>query len=246
MSNNYTVYMHVFPNNKRYIGITRQKPEQRWQNGNGYKNIHQKLIYRAINKYGWDNIQHIILHTDLSEEAAKDLERYYITKVFKSNDKYFGYNQTDGGDGVLGYKHTDQTKAKISKKSKEMWDDESFKAKMSVAHSGELNGNYGKPISSEQKKILSDYAKSRVGDKNAFWGKHHSCETKKKISEKKKNQNCGAKNINSKPVRCIETDVVFESAGLAAKWVGASASTITNACRKGSDFSSYGYHWEYV
>ena len=34
----YAVYMHIFPNKKKYIGITGQKPKERWRvNGNGYK-----------------------------------------------------------------------------------------------------------------------------------------------------------------------------------------------------------------
>lgn len=32
----YTVYMHTTPNGKRYIGITAQTVERRWQNGYGY------------------------------------------------------------------------------------------------------------------------------------------------------------------------------------------------------------------
>lgn len=33
LNNNYTVYAHKFPNDKYYVGITRQSPEQRWLNG---------------------------------------------------------------------------------------------------------------------------------------------------------------------------------------------------------------------
>lgn len=33
----YTVYKHTTPSGKVYVGITKQKPEQRWDNGNGYK-----------------------------------------------------------------------------------------------------------------------------------------------------------------------------------------------------------------
>ena len=54
----YTVYKHTFPNNKVYIGITSQSVSRRWRNGEGYRNK-QQLIYRAILKYGWDNIKHI-------------------------------------------------------------------------------------------------------------------------------------------------------------------------------------------
>lgn len=45
----YSVYMHTTPNNKKYIGITKQKPVKRWQNGGGYKN--QPLMWKAIKKY---------------------------------------------------------------------------------------------------------------------------------------------------------------------------------------------------
>ena len=34
---NYTVYKHICPNNKVYIGITVKKPEVRWNKGLGYK-----------------------------------------------------------------------------------------------------------------------------------------------------------------------------------------------------------------
>ena len=32
----YIVYMHTTPSGKRYIGITAQTVERRWQNGFGY------------------------------------------------------------------------------------------------------------------------------------------------------------------------------------------------------------------
>ena len=31
--NCYTVYEHIAPNGKKYIGITRRKPEYRWNHG---------------------------------------------------------------------------------------------------------------------------------------------------------------------------------------------------------------------
>ena len=37
-NNNYSVYVHISPSNKYYIGITKFKPSQRWgKNGCGYK-----------------------------------------------------------------------------------------------------------------------------------------------------------------------------------------------------------------
>ena len=45
----YCVYMHVTPNNKRYIGITSTDPIKRWHYGNGYKQ--HSYFFNAIKKY---------------------------------------------------------------------------------------------------------------------------------------------------------------------------------------------------
>lgn len=65
----WTVYMHKFPNNKVYIGVTGKSLYERFRkDGKGYKN---QMVYRAIEKYGWDNIQHIIIAENLSKEQAE-------------------------------------------------------------------------------------------------------------------------------------------------------------------------------
>ena len=123
MKNNYTVYMHISPSNKRYIGITSQKPKKRWQNGKGYKdNIH---FANAINKYGWDNFQHIIIAKGLNKEEARWLEIELIKK-WDTTNKNKGYNVSLGGDIV-----SEETKEKMSKAHK-------------GKHSNELNHMYGK------------------------------------------------------------------------------------------------------
>jgi len=93
----YTLYEHITPNNKRYIGITSQEPNRRWQNGYGYTD--NEYFMNAINKYGWDNIQHNILHTELTEKVACNLEKEYIKK-YKANNREFGYNIAEGGQVV--------------------------------------------------------------------------------------------------------------------------------------------------
>ena len=67
------VYVHVCPNGKRYVGATtRIKPKYRWgKNGEGYKG---QPFEEAIRKYGWDNIEHIIIETNLSQDEACRLE----------------------------------------------------------------------------------------------------------------------------------------------------------------------------
>ena len=125
------MYMHKFPNNKVYIGITGQEPNRRWRNGKGYKNK-QQLVYRAINKYGWDNIEHLILFENLTHEEAEQKEKELI-KFFQATDPQYGYNAESGGSTKkhlseatkaklrqinLGKKHSAETRKKISESNK--------------------------------------------------------------------------------------------------------------------------------
>lgn len=69
----YFLYKHTFPNGKVYIGITsRSDPEQRWLKGRGYQT--QTLMYNAIKFYGWDNIKHEILFSNVEESEISILE----------------------------------------------------------------------------------------------------------------------------------------------------------------------------
>lgn len=107
---NYTVYAHINKvNNKIYIGITSKKPKKRW----GYNGINYKcqIFYRAIQKYGWDNFEHIILFKNKTKEEAEELEKLYI-KVLMGNNCKYGYNVSNGGSSTG--KHSDETIKKIS------------------------------------------------------------------------------------------------------------------------------------
>ena len=95
MKNNYKLYLHKCPNGKRYYGITKESIKRRWRGGKGYKT---QLFYRPINKYGWDNIEHIVLYDDLAEEDAKILEQYFI-QWYDTTNPIYGYNVSLGGDG---------------------------------------------------------------------------------------------------------------------------------------------------
>lgn len=91
----YTVYMHISPSGRRYIGITRQEPEKRWLNGKGYQN---QIFGRAVKKYGWNNIKHEILFRGLTKEEAEQKEIELIA-YYESNDCNYGYNIENGGNG---------------------------------------------------------------------------------------------------------------------------------------------------
>lgn len=89
----FKVYMHVFPNNKVYIGITNQTLNRRWRNGRGYEG---QVVYNAILKYGWDNIQHKKLFDNLTREEAEQKEIELI-KLYDSTSHKHGYNVSNGG-----------------------------------------------------------------------------------------------------------------------------------------------------
>lgn len=104
--NLFKLYLITSPTNMYYVGITRRTLKQRANsNGSGYRyNTH---LWRAIQKYGWENFTHVVLFDNLTEEEATRLERVTIT-LFRSDDHRFGYNNTPGGEGVP--KRTSKTK----------------------------------------------------------------------------------------------------------------------------------------
>lgn len=114
MNRNYCVYKLTSPSGKVYIGLTGQKPEERWKNGKGYHG--NPYLLNAIDKYGWENFNHEILYSNLSYEEANALE-YKTIKEYKSNQREFGYNIQNGGNSTdkLG----EEVKNKISDTLKE-------------------------------------------------------------------------------------------------------------------------------
>ena len=99
---NYCVYAHVNKTNgKMYIGIT-CRLEHRWS-ANGYYYQPSTKFYRAIQKYGWDNFDHIVLIDGISESMAYIYEEQLIVKYDTQNN---GYNILPGGQcgGKIGKK----------------------------------------------------------------------------------------------------------------------------------------------
>ena len=75
MDNNYSVYQHVTPDGMYYFGAT-QNVERRWSNnGAEYK---RTALQPYIEKFGWDNIKHIVLFKDQTRENALWIENFLI------------------------------------------------------------------------------------------------------------------------------------------------------------------------
>lgn len=109
---NYFVYVHINKiNRKVYVGISHD-PLSRWgKNGRLYKG---SLFGKAIEKYGWNNFEHIILEGDITLKQAQALEKIYIISLDAKAPN--GYNLTDGGEGTQGYHLDEETKKRIGEK----------------------------------------------------------------------------------------------------------------------------------
>lgn len=254
MNRNYCVYCHTNKTNgKKYIGLTCEKrPERRWRNGKGYS--YNDYFKNSIDLYGWDGFNHEIIKDNLTESEAKLLEKELIAK-YNTTDRNFGYNLTEGGEGICGYRHTPETRAKMSEERK-----------------GEKNSFYGRHHTKETKKINSERHKRENlseetlkkmseshkgifdgennpmygmrGELSPWWGKHHREETKKKISESR----MGGKHPLAVPVLQLDLDTgevlnKFDCIADACRATG--ATTITRVAQ-GKQKSSGGFGWKYA
>ena len=221
----FTVYMHITKTGKRYIGLTSRKVEYRWNNGKAYKS--NKHFYNAILRDGWNNIEHCIVAEGLSKEQACILEQELIKK-YDTINPLKGYNNSLGGDGgTLGYK----------------WSEEQIenRKKSRVYGSSWAKG-----------KTFSDEHKRKIGD--AHKGLQHTKEAKEKMRKAHlgivpswagKTRDDKYRASKSKPVMCIETEVVYFGLMEAERQTGIHHSNICN-CLKGLRASAGGYHWKYI
>ena len=99
----WTVYKHISPNGKVYVGIS-SNVKKRWLANGYYYHLSDTAFSRALNKYGWDNFQHIIIKEGLTKQEACDME---IELIAYYKAKGISYNITDGGLGYRG-KHTEE------------------------------------------------------------------------------------------------------------------------------------------
>jgi group I intron endonuclease len=126
-------------------------------------------IDRAILKYGFANFSLEILEFCDTEELLKR-EQHYL-EILKPQ-----YNILEIAGSILGYKHTEETLAKLRARRHS----EETKAKMSTDRKGENHPLFGRSHSEDTKDKIS---KALSGENSPLFGKILSEETKRRMSE---------------------------------------------------------------
>lgn len=166
---------------------------------------------------------------------------------FDTQNPDFGYNILEGGSSA---RHTEETKKKISEThlgpKNPMYGRKHTPEEIEnlrIKFTGENNHRYGKPVSEETKKKISESQK----------GKRLPEEQKRKISETLKRN--GTFKGRPKPegagrppkaILCVETGEIFESIAEAARRKGINNKNWISKVAKGNATTCGGYHWEYV
>lgn len=146
------IYKYTSPSGKVYIGqTTNELYRRRMWFGTGRYTGGRSKIDRARRKYGAENFSYEILFKapfpsiEIATQELNKLETYYIGLY----DSYKnGYNSTIGGDGSRGFRHSAESKLKISIHVKGIKKPEGFGSKISKARKG-------KPLSEDTKGKLS-------------------------------------------------------------------------------------------
>jgi len=141
---------------KQYIGFTIQTLDKRCSDHLKSVRYNSKTyLHNAIRKYGWDKFTSEIIYQ--SDDHIHCLKVAEVSLIADYNTfKGPGYNLTAGGEGTLGYNHTEESKQK-----------------MSAAKKGEKSHMFGIPKSKETKQKMSEARK----------GWSPSKETRQKMSD---------------------------------------------------------------
>lgn len=149
-----------------------------------HKRSKDQIIHKAIKKYGIVNFDIYVEYLpNFKKEDLLDIEEILISK--HNSIRPNGYNLAPRGNLPIGYKHTDESKKKMSEARKGRTVSDETKKKISMANKGNkmqphtkealYKANFGSKWSEDRKKSFSLYRT----------GKSHSEESKQKLSNSK-------------------------------------------------------------
>jgi len=133
----YSIYRIVNQiNGKVYIGFTSKK-EDRYnshQKQSKQSKHSKKILYCAVKKYGWENFKFDIIYQSLEYEYCLTVMEPFFINEYDSFNR--GYNMTEGGEGRVGFKHSEETKYKIGSRTRGINLPKEHKLKISKSHIG--------------------------------------------------------------------------------------------------------------
>jgi group I intron endonuclease len=154
------VFKTIFPNGKIYVSQTTKERHENYF-GSGI------LAYRAIIKFGKQNLKKEILKICNNQKQLDAWERIFIKQLDATNP-LIGYNIEHGGKGVgkmseitkakFRRPHSEETKKKIGELGKGKKRSAKTKKRISLALMG-TKRRLGKFLSEESKKKISDSIK---------------------------------------------------------------------------------------
>jgi hypothetical protein len=113
------IYCLTAPNGKIYVGQStdlkkRYKQFFEYNTRSGYPSLENE-----VKVYPREQWRHEIL-CYCSKAELDELEKFWIKELDATNPER-GYNKTLGGKGMLGIRHTEETKKRISKSNPRIW-----------------------------------------------------------------------------------------------------------------------------
>lgn len=252
-------------NGKMYIGQTWNYEARMKYHKSSWSRC--RAIHSAIKKYGDESFIFEKLHDGIdSQDMLDSLEIHEIWRYMTIAP--CGYNLRDGGDSggipshetriLIGKKASmrvvsDDTKRKISNKSKEMWENIDFRKK----HAEKMALVTQRPEWKAKNDMIARWETRRKNNPN--W-KEDAAETCRRITKtdiwkeanrlgmiKRREGDKWKKQIEQRMVRClcVETGVEYGSQTEASIAVGCPSSSINRACRVPTRTAG-GFHWKRV
>lgn len=256
-------------NNKCYIGqskniLKRWKTEYKWYHIN-------KHLQSAFKKYGIENFDFEIIE-ECQPDLLNEREQFWIT-VYNSFDRNFGYNKTLGGAGTPGrtFIMSEETRNKIRiantghKFTTEQLEEfrNIIRDNQIVIYCYETNKYYASIANAARElKICKESVRHVISGESNYALNYRFCKINDNINEfitncqqtdnylKENNLTLKQYHLISgitsrKAVKCIETNIVYNSIVDTAKKTGLNETCISRCCNK-VQTNCNGYHFEFV